>query len=520
MKRIVFGAMLVFLAASVPAELRIPAVLSDGMVLQRGQSVAVWGWAEPAAEVSVAFGGQVVAATADAEGKFMVRLSGMDASATPRSLTVKAGTESAEVKNVLVGEVWLCSGQSNMSLRMEQSGNFEQEKAAANHPLIRMFLTDMVTSREPQADCSGAWQVCSPETIAKFSAVGYFFGRKLQQELDVPIGLIRSAWGGSPIQAWVPIATYGKYPLMADYKAQQDAAAETFDEAAEAARHARAVEIWNAKVAEAKANPATAPKPPRKIAHPHKSHKYPANCYNGMIHPLAPYTLRGVIWYQGEANTGTIEEAKLYRHLLEDLVLQWRKDWKAELPFYAVQLVNYMAPQATPVEDTGWAFIRESVLAFQKEVPDTGMAVGIDIGEADQIHPLNKQDIGLRLAQQALVKTYGRDGVAGGPIYQSMKREGNKIVVTFSDVGSGLMAKGGEPLKTFAIAGADKRFVWAQAAMVGDTVVVSAAEVPDPLAVRYAWADNPAGCNLFNKEGFPASPFRTDNWDPLPQPSP
>jgi sialate O-acetylesterase len=235
-----------------------------------------------------------------------------------------------------------------------------------------------------------------------------------------------------------------------------------------------------------------------------------------MIHPLVPYTLRGGIWYQGERNAKTLEGAALYRDLLENMVTQWRKDWNSEFPFYAVQLVNFKAPQTQPVEDTAWAVIRESFLKFHKEVKGAGIAVGIDVGDEKNIHPKDKQTIGLRLAHQALAKTYGRNVVAGGPIYKSMLKEGNAIVISFDDLGSGLEAKGGE-LKRFAVAGADKKFVEATAVIKGNTVLVSSPEVKNPVAVRYAWADNPTGCNLYNKEGFAASPFRTDDW-PFAQP--
>ena len=246
----------------------------------------------------------------------------------------------------------------------------------------------------------------------------------------------------------------------------------------------------------------------------HGMQNYPANLYNAMINPLVPYSIQGAIWYQGEANTKSIDQSILYRDLIENRVVEWRKDWDDKFPFYAVQLVNFKKPQEQPVEDTAWAFIRESFLKFHKEVPNAGIAVAIDVGLGKNIHPTSKQAVGYRLAQQALAKTYKKDVVAGGPIYKAMKKDGNSIVITFKDIGSSLVEQGGDPLKTFAIAGADKRFVAAQAVIVDGTVVVSSSEVADPVAVRYAWANNSVGCNLFNKEGFPASPFRTDNWAP------
>jgi sialate O-acetylesterase len=499
------------------AELRLPAVFSDGMILQRGQKVAVWGWADPDAEVAVLFAGQERKAKAGQTGKFMVRLKKMKASADPQSLKVVSGAESIEVKNVLVGEVWLCSGQSNMEWPVSKAMNFEKEQAAARYPLIRMFLTDRKASTELQKDCTGSWKVCTPDNVAEFSATAYFFGREIHKELDVPVGLIRSCWGGTSIEAWSPMASLEQFPSVMDYKAQEDALVRTGDfvETDDEEQHARQLEAWKKKVKQARAEGRKKPARPKKKSHPHKSPNYPANLYNAMINPLVPYSIRGAIWYQGERNAKSVEEAVLYYDLLENMVNEWRKDWDEKFPFYAVQLPNFKAEQTRPVEDSAWAFIRENFLKFHKEVPNTGIAIGIDVGEAKDIHPKNKQTIGYRLAQQALANTYKKDVVAGGPIYKSMKKDGNKVVIKFDDIGSGLVEQGGTPLKTFAIAGGDKRFVEAQAVIVGKNVVVSSPTVAEPVAVRYAWADNPAGCNLFNKEGFPASPFRTDDWAPV-----
>jgi len=496
------------------AELKLATLFSEGMVLQRDQKVPVWGWADPDAEVTVSFAGKDKTVRAGKDGKFVVRLKKMDASKEPRSLKVVSGDESLEVKNILVGEVWLCSGQSNMYLPVSRAGNFDKEQAEADYPSIRMFLMDLTANTEPQKDCTGSWKVCTPENIGAFSATAYFFGREIHKELNVPVGLIRSCWGGTRIEAWSPMRSLDKFSAVQEYKAQQDKWAVNFDEGAEEERFAKALETWKEKVKQAKAEKKKWPRKPKKKIHPHKSQNYPANLYNAMINPLVPYGMRGAIWYQGEANAKTIEGTMLYRDLLENMVVQWRKDWGDKFPFYAVQLVNFKRPQEAPVEDTPWAFIRESFLKFHKEVPNVGIAVGIDVGEAKSIHPKNKQAIGNRLAHQALAKTYKKKIVAGGPIYKSMKRDGNRITIKFDDLGSGLVEQGGEPLKTFAIAGADRNFVEAQAAIVGNTVVVSSVEVPDPVSVRYAWADNPVGCNLFNKEGFPASPFRTDDWRP------
>ncbi|WP_234033266.1 sialate O-acetylesterase [Pelagicoccus mobilis] len=503
------------LGSSSFAELRLARLFSDGMVLQREQKIAVWGWADAGAEVKVSFGGQRRKTKAKDDGSFMLRLKRMKTSAEARTMKVTSGADAVLVKDVLVGEVWLCSGQSNMQWPVKSANNFEEEKAAANYPRIRMFLTDLTANTEPQADCTGSWEVCSPDNVGEFSATAYFFGRKLHEDLDVPIGLIRSCWGGTPIRSWSSLSSLQQYSGIMELKATMDSQAERFDEAAEEKRFARVLEDWKANVKKAKEDGKSAPRRPRKRIHPHKSQRYPGNLYNAMIYPLVPFGMRGAIWYQGEANAHSIEDAVLYRDLLENMVDGWRSDWGDRFPFYAVQLVNFKAPQVEPVEDTGWSWIRESFLKFQAEVPDTGIAVGIDVGEEKDIHPKNKQDIGKRLAQQALAKTYGRDIVAGGPLYRSMETVGDTIVLKFDDIGSGLASQDGAELKTFAIAGSDRRFVEAEAKIVGDTVVVRSDAVQFPLAVRYAWADNPVGCNLANENGFPASPFRTDDWAPV-----
>ncbi len=521
MKRLFIGMGALWLSVAAVAELKLPAVFSDGMVLQREKPVAVWGWADPGADVTVSFAGQEKSATADSSRHWKILLDPMPASSKPRKITVSSTLnselETLNVSNVLIGEVWLCSGQSNMQMPVKSAGNFPNEKAGAYHPLLRLFHVDLKASTGLQEDCTGAWTVCSPETVGDFSATAYFFGREILRVLKVPVGLVSSSWGATFIEPWCPMASLEQFPSVMEARAQMDREALHFDEAAAAQRYAKAMDGWTNRAAQARAAGEKPPRPPRLKIHPHKSRNYPANLYNAMIHPLVPYTMRGAIWYQGEANAESIGQAILYRDLLENMVTEWRRDWGSEFPFYAVQLPNYRAPGEKPVQDSGWAFIRESFLKFHNEVPNAGIAVTIDVGKEKIIHPPCKQAVGYRLAQQALAKTYKLSNVAGGPIYQSMKKAGGQIVIAFDDIGSGLMARGGEPLNTFAIAGADKQFVFAQAEIAGNTVVVRSPEVSNPVAVRYAWADNPEGCNLFNREGFPASPFRTDGWDAMPE---
>ncbi|MDA3923446.1 MAG: sialate O-acetylesterase [Kiritimatiellae bacterium] len=515
LKKIAVMLLVVALGGTGFAELKLPSVFSNGMVLQRDQAVAVWGWDDPGKSVTVSFADQKQTVKAGEDGKFTVMLKDLKASKEPRILSVvnDAG-EKKEIQGVLVGEVWLCSGQSNMSMSVSRSNDFDKEKAAANYPLIRMFLTSSVTSLKPENTCPGMWKVCTPENVGSFSAAAYFFGRRLHKELDVPVGLIRTSWGGTRIEAWTPMAALKPYKFVMDYKITADKSAKTFDPAVAEKKYQMQKKAWQMKVKAAKAAGKKAPRAPRKSIHPHKSQHYPANLYNAMINPFVPYGIRGAIWYQGESNAGSYEKAILYREMMETMVSEWRRVWKSEFPFYAVQLVDFRKAQVNPVEDSPWAFIRESFLKCHQEMKGFGIAVGIDVGNATDIHPKNKQAIGYRLAQQALARTYGKKIVAGSPLYTGMKKDGSKIVLSFDDAGSGLEAKGGA-LKTFAIAGADKKFVVAEAKVVGKTVVVSSPEVKEPVAVRYAWANNPVGCNLYNKEGFPASPFRTDDWAPM-----
>lgn len=497
-------------AASVPAaaDVRLPAAFGDRMVLQRDLPVPVWGWADPGEAVTVTLAGQTKTATADAAGKWSVRLDPLQAGG-PHTLKVQ-GKNALERTDVLVGEVWLCSGQSNMAMTVSGCLNFQEEAKASDLPRLRMFTVARKTAGEPQADVAGDWKVCGPQTVGGFSAAAYFFGRRLLRELDVPVGLINSSWGGTPIQAWTGWKTHEETPELAPLLAAFNKAVESWNPEQAKERHEKQLADWKDKEAKAKAEgkPFTLrrPQPPQD---PRTSQNSPARLFNAMIAPLAPYAIRGAIWYQGESNAGN---AALYGHQLRAMIGEWRRLWgQGDFPFISVQLPNFMAPQQKPVEG-GWADIRETFLK-SVSIPNVGIAVTIDVGEEKDIHPKNKQAVGHRLAQWALAKTYGKPIVPGGPLYKGMSREGSSIVIRFDDVGSGLVAAGGEPLKGFAIAGEDKAFVWAEAKIVGETVVVSSPEVKDPVAVRYAWANNPA-CNLANKEGFPASPFRTDDAPP------
>lgn len=498
------SALLLAAADAVVADVRLPAVISDNVVLQRGAKVPIWGWAEPGEQVTVGVSWHTMqwSVRADEQGKWRFEMTPPEAGG-PYEMTIR-GKNTVTISNILVGEVWVGSGQSNMQWTVRHSANAEQEIAAANYPNIRLFTVERKVADQPQSDCVGNWESCSPETVGDFSAVAYFFGRELHKELSVPIGLIHTSWGGTPAEAWTSREVLEAEPDAGPILQRYDDAVAKYPQAKK--EYEEKLAEWKEAVQEAKAegkNPPRRPGAPFGPGHPHS----PAGLYNAMIAPLIPYGIAGAIWYQGESNAG---RAYQYRKLFPAMIANWRRDWgRGNFPFLFVQLANFMATKPEP-GDSEWAELREAQL-LTLALPNTGMAVIIDIGEANDIHPKNKQDVGKRLAFWALAQTYGRKLVYSGPLYKSMQVEGSRVTLHFDHVGSGLVASGGEPLKGFAIAGADRKFVWADAKIDGDTVVVSSDQVAEPAAVRYAWADNPV-CNLYNKEGLPASPFRTDDW--------
>ncbi len=486
------------------ADVKLPAVISDNMVLQRDKKACIWGWSEPGEKVRVKGSWQLFGTStkADDDGKWMVKIQ-PPKKGGPFSITIH-GKNKIKVKNVLVGEVWVCSGQSNMQWSVRQSANAEQEITEANYPDIRLFSVERKVAEQPQTDCVGSWVLCSPQIVPGFSAVAYYFGRELHKELSVPIGLIHTSWGGTPAEAWTRREMLEKDEDFALILKRYDDAIAKYPQAKK--KYEEDVEKWKEAVKKAKDGGKKPPRRPRAPFGPANPHS-PAGLYNAMIAPLIPYGIQGAIWYQGESNAG---RAYQYRKLFPAMIKNWRNDWgQGDFPFLFVQLANFMAVDSEPV-DSAWAELREAQL-MTLALANTGMAVIIDIGEADNIHPKNKQDVGKRLALWALGKSYGKKLEYCGPIYKSMKVEGDKIVLHFEHVGGGLVAGEGEPLKGFAVAGADRKFVWADAKIDGNTVVVSSNKVSEPAAVRYGWANNPV-CNLYNKEGLPASPFRTDDW--------
>jgi len=640
-------------AQSAFADVRVPAIIGDNMVLQQGKKIRIWGWANPNEKVSVVFASQKANAVADVSGHWQTLLGPVKAGG-PFELTISA-SNTLTIKNVLVGEVWICSGQSNMEWPLINSQNGADAVAQANYPEIRLFTVQKTTSSTPLDDVKGQWIVTTPDKVGQFSAVGYFFGRELYQKLNVPVGLIHTSWGGTPAEAWTSndalATTSDLQPILARYQEglknvgerQQEyarrlaewsqknlyqdegnkgealgyaasqtntadwptmnlpqyfetaglkmdgaiwfrkeieipqswagrslelnlAAIDDFDttyfngtkvggigsetpnsynvprhykipaELVRAGKNVIAVRVfdsageggfgagtmslrpsegpeeavslggpWSYKV-----ELALTPKSPDWGSRPEAAgptnQNSPSVLYNAMIAPLTPLTIRGAIWYQGESNAG---RAYQYRTLFPTMIRNWRNAWgEGDFPFYYVQLANFQPIKDAPGESE-WAELREAQTLTLHE-PQTGMAVIIDIGEAKDIHPRNKVDVGHRLALWALANTYGEKIEYSGPLFQSFSIEGDKLRVKFRHAAGLKTSDGGAP-KGFAIAGEDHKFVWADARIEGDEVVLSSKEVTKPIAVRYAWADNPV-CNLYNTIGLPASPFRSDDW--------
>lgn len=503
------------------AAVKLPALFSDDMMLQRDQPIAVWGWADPGEEVTVKLGEESSKVKAGESGEWKVKLPALK-SGENLELTV-AGTNSITFKNIIIGDVWICSGQSNMEFSLG-GANTPEDINTAEFPKIRVLKVGRNPAPEPKDDIPSpaAWRVCTPQNARGFTAVGFFFGREIHRQTGIPIGLIDVNWGGTRIETWLDPQGMGSIPELAGIKEGTEKAFETEMEAYRKQLPAQIdqLEAWIQATREAlAANTALPARPnlsPDLLAQPRIY-----TLFNGMIHPLVSFPIKGAIWYQGESNGG---EDDIYFHKMRALIGGWRAMWNiGDFPFYYVQLAGYQNPTNLPAGGDGWAKTRCAQMKALT-IPNTGMASALDIGEVGDIHPKNKRDVGIRLALWALARDYGRnDIVPGGPIFQSAKVEGSKIRLSFEYVGKGLMIgkknglnpteedKSGK-LSRFAIAGDDKKWVWADAVIDGDTVVVSSKDVPSPVAVRYAFSQNPVGANLYNKEGLPASPFRTDDW--------
>ena len=470
--------------AAIPSALPWPSVFGDNMVLQQQQPVPVWGWSKPGTEATVKFAGQIRHARTGADGRWEVRLNSLKASSRPADLVIEAG-ESRTFTNILVGEVWLCSGQSNMEKPIgKQPGqrpvfNAEQELAAADFPEIRLFKVEKFLAAEPLKDFKAAtgWRLCNSNSLeaVKFSAAGYFFGREIHNRLKVPVGLVESSWGGTRIEPWTP--------------------PEGFQEVRSLGGLARPLSATN------------------KL-----SNTMPMAIYNAMIAPLVHFAMRGALWYQGESNCmGKEPDGPVYIDKMEALVGGWRKIWnEGDFPFYYVQIAPFKYytgnTRRVPYADALPEFWEAQTRALR--IKNTGMIVTADIvDDLKDIHPRDKQDVGKRLAFLALNKTYGqKDVVCSGPVFKQVKIKGNQAILTFDAVDGGLVSKDNQPPTWFAIAGADKKFVPAQAMITNNTVVVSSPDVARPVAVRFAWNEL-AQPNLANQAGLPAVPFRTDRFD-------
>ncbi len=508
--RLLAASVCMVLCAAARAEVKPSNLFSDHAVLQSGMSVPIWGTADAGEKVSVTLNGQTKSATTDSSGKWTVRLLKLKAGG-PFEMTIAGGGGEAPiiVKDVLVGEVWLASGQSNMQFTVSKAhasyaGMLDEEKeiAAANYPQLRMFTAKATTAYEPQTDVAGEWQVCTPAVVGDWSAVGYLFGRNLNIALKQPVGILLSAFGASTAEAWIPREALVADPLLKPMVDKLDARYNYFKEhpGANDANAPPEPMMLNARLPRPGA-------PPVPLRDPSHNQHQPTVNFNAMINPLVPYAIRGAIWYQGESIGGGPQGLMNYGHVMETLITTWRKLWgEGNFPFFEVQLPALKNVSNNPL-------VREQQAKILS-LPNTGMAVTIDIGDPANVHPKNKEPLGYRLEVLALAKVYGDKGMEySGPMYSSMKVEGAAIRVKFTHA-EGLMAKGG-PLNWFQIAGADEKFVDADAKIEGDSVVVSSPQVTTPVAVRYAWDNYPNTANLYNASGLPAAPFRTDDWDAM-----
>lgn len=532
------------LCATAQADVRLPAIFGDHMVLQRDAAVPVWGWADPGETVTIKADSATATATTDANGKWSAKLNALATRAEPITLHI-AGKNTIELTDVLVGDVWLCAGQSNMGWSLGAIQNSADVVPKAKDDQLRLFMVENPLSFEPKDDCKGKWVLCTPGTASNFSAVGYFLGRDLREHLKIPIGLIGTNVGGSSSQAWTSRKALNARPalakMMAAFKRDEAALREKLDtyyaktipqwqEADKAWRrdvnpaYQTQLQQWNAAVKQAKANgqtepPKPQPRTPRPSLAAPPNRQTPTMCYNGLLAPLIPFAITGVAWYQGEHNTF---DPKLYADLFPAMIEDWRSRWgQGDFPFVYVQIADN-APQNKGGLNFGkWAPVREVQLNL--DLPKTAMAVSVDVGDPNDVHARNKQPVGQRVALAVRHIAYGEELAWSGPIFDRMELTSGGAVLHFKHTGSGLMTGkaptvspfatlSDEPVIGFEIAGADRKFVSAKVTIDGQTVIVNSPQVSEPVAVRYGWSDAPQ-VNLYNREGLPASPFRTDSWD-------
>jgi sialate O-acetylesterase len=491
------------------AEVKLPAIIGSNMVLQRNAEAPLWGWAGPgeAVTVSIPERGQKHETKAGPDGKWLVRLAPLK-TGDPISVVI-TGENKITLSNVLVGEVWVCSGQSNMQMAVQSSRDADLESLAARFPQIRLIQVRTQGAQAPLETFEGAWAECSPDSVRGFSAVGYFYGRQLHQTLDVPVGLIDNAWGGSSCESWVRRDLLDGKELYAPLMQRWEKIESEFDWEAVQAKHASQLKAWKVKAAAARKAGQPAPRRPRAPRNQLTGQHRPANLFNARLMPVVPFAIRGAVWYQGESNAS---RAYQYRDLFPLMIQNWRDVWgQGEFPFYYVQLADFRDEKDAPAP-SDWAELREAQTMTMDRLEHVGEAVIIDIGEGKDIHPKNKQGVAKRLARWALANEYQVDIAHQSPRMSDVKFDDGKVVVTFEHVAQGLRTFDTRNVVGFAVAGEDKKFYEATGTLKGTTrVEVVCAEVEKPVAVRYAWADNPI-CNLFNSAGLPATPGRSDTW--------
>jgi sialate O-acetylesterase len=496
------------------ADIRLPSVIGSHMVLQQEIPIQIWGWAEQGEEICVAFADQRAQTAVDGEGKWKITLKAMKAEEDPQKMII-SGTQSHPVvlDDILLGEVWVCSGQSNMEWELWKTHSSTPEIQRADFPQIRLFHVPRNVSTQPLEDVEAEWRVCNPETARDFSAVAYYFGREIHQKLKVPVGLISTRWGGTRIEPWTPVSGFDSILELHSILEEMESEEEEYRKTLRG--FLPEFEDWIEKTHLALSQETDLPLQLKIPQHPHHDPQAPTALYNAMIHPLIPFAIRGAIWYQGESNRN---DCSIYAKKMEALIKGWREAWNVgDFPFYYVQLAPYDYSY-TP-EEVGSSvpdhlrlpLIWEAQLDALK-IPNTGMAVITDIGNLYDIHPRNKKDVGYRLSLWALAQTYGwKELVYSGPLYRSMNVEKDKIRIIFEHVGSGLISLDNRPLTWFEIAGQDRTFFKARAKIDKDSVLVWSEKVAEPVAVRFGWHQT-AEPNLGNMEGLPASPFRTDRW--------
>ncbi|HKP68063.1 MAG TPA: sialate O-acetylesterase [Pyrinomonadaceae bacterium] len=496
---------LLLAATFVHAEVQIPDVIASSMVLQQKQTVPIWGTAEPGEAVTVTFGKIRKTVVADANGKWRVDLGKLSAKSTPQTMTI-AGKNTIVLNDILVGEVWLVAGQSNMQRLLRETDNGDAVQASANHPNIRLFNVSREVAFKKRTGKLGEWLACTPESVKEFSAAGYYFGGELEKELKVPIGLINSSFGGSQAEAWTPVEYLSGNP---DLKATVERT-KVWDAERPRVRveYDEAIKKWRETSDKQKAS-GVRPSPSPAVPDALREYRIASSIYDGMIAPLIPFAIKGAIWYQGESNEARAEQ---YNILLPTMIRSWRERWgEGNFPFGIIQLPNYRAVKNDP-EESAWSFLRDAQRRTALTTPNTGLIVTIDIGEPNDIHPKNKLDVGLRMFRWALRDAYGRS-LSDSPVLKKSEVKGGKMLLTFENAGAGLKLTNGDALNEFAIAGADKKWVWAEAKIVGkNNVEVWSPSISVPVAVRYAFNSNPKRPNLTNDSGVPAGPFRTDAW--------